>query len=163
MPGLKTLLLTLLITILITFTGGFAVAKSAEATTQRFQWTGKTGYYAQGTFSYDEEQASTTISEQGAGKTTTLNSLIVTFYNPSGEAINTYKNVVNGVAEGNYFEFHFDRVNQKLFGSLDLGGELAGEMYLKGKVARELALIKVEQSGIDSTLDQDTGTFTSNE
>ena len=157
MSGLRNLLITLLITIFITVTGGFMVTKSAEAMTQSFQWTGKTGYSAQGKFSYDEAQVPRTISEQGMRKTKTLKSLMITFYNPSGEPINTYENVVNGMAQGNYFEFHFNPVTQKLFGQIDLGGELAGEMYLKGTVDRELSLIEVEQFGIDRTIDKDAG------
>ncbi|MDJ0686999.1 MAG: hypothetical protein QNJ41_00660 [Xenococcaceae cyanobacterium MO_188.B32] len=43
--------------------------------------------------------------------------------------------------------------------SIDLGGEFAGEMYLKGEVERELSLIGVEQSGIDRTIDKSTGTI----
>ena len=159
MPGLKNLLITLLITISINVLGGFMLTQSAEAMTQSFQWTGKTGYSALGQFSYDEKEVSRTISEQGSGKTNSLKSLIVTFYDPSGEPISTYKNVVNGMAEGNYFEFHFDPVKQKLVGSIDLGGEFAGEMYLKGEVERELSLIGVEQSGIDRTIDKSSGTI----
>ena len=159
MPGLKNLLITLLITISINVLGGFMLTQSAEAMTQSFQWTGKTGYSALGQFSYDEKEVSRTISERGTGKTNSLKSLIVTFYAPSGEPISTYKNVVNGMADGNYFEFHFDPITQKLFGSIDLGGEFAGEMYLKGEVERELSLIGVEQSGIDRTIDKSTGTI----
>ena len=154
MSGLRNLFITLLITLLIIFTSEFMLTKSAEANTQSFQWTGKTGYSAQGKFSYDETKALGTISEQGAGKTDTIESLIVTFYNPSGEPINTYHNVFNGISGGNYFEFHYDLVNQKLLGSLDLGGEFAGEMYLKGTVDGELSLIKVEQPGIDRIIDK---------
>ena len=157
MSGLKNLLITLLITIFITAIGGFMVDKSAEAMTQSFQWNGKTGYSARGKFSYDEAKVAKTIVEQGAGKTNSLKSLIVTFYNPSGEPISTYENVINGIASGNYFEFHFDRVKQKLFGSIDLGGEFAGEMYLKGEVDRQLSLIEVDSSSIDRTVDKDFG------
>ena len=157
MSGLRNLFITLLITLLIIFTGGFMFTQSAEARTQSFQWTGKRGYSAQGKFSYDETKALESISEQGAGKTDTVESLVVTFYNPSGEPINTYHNVFNGISGGNYFEFHFDLVNQKLLGSIDLGGEFAGEIYLKGTVDEELSLIKVEQPGIDRIIDKDIG------
>ena len=157
MSGLKNLLITLLITIFITAISGFMVDRPAEAMTQSFQWTGKAGYSARGRFSYDETEVFTTISEQGAGKTNILKSLIVTFYNPSGEPISTYENVVNGIASGNYFEFHFNPITQKLFGSIDLGGEFAGEMYLKGEVDRQLSSIEVDSSGIDRTVDKNLG------
>ena len=159
MLSLKNILIALSITIFITVTNSLILVTSAEAMTQSFQWTGTTGYSAQGKFSYDEGQVSTTISEQRAGKTHTLQSLSVTFYSPSGETISTYENVVNGVARGNYFEFHFDPVKQKLLGSIDLGGEFVNEMYLKGQVDRELSLIEVEQSGLDRTLDKDSGSI----
>ena len=157
MLNLKNLWLTLSITILIVIASGFILVPSAEAITQSFQWTGKIGYSARVRFSYDEEKVAKTISEQGAGKTNTLKSLIVTFYNSSGQPIGTYENVVNGMAGGNYFEFHFDPITQKLFGSIDLGGEFANEMYLKGTIERELSLLEVEQSGIDRTVDKDKG------
>lgn len=157
MSGLRKLLITLLISIFITIMGvGFGV-KPARAITQSFQWTGKKGYFAQGKFSYDETKVSTTIAEHGVGKTDTLQSLTVTFYNPSGESISNYENVVDSMAGGNYFEFHFDPVTQKLFGLIDVGGGLAGEMYLKGEVDRELSLVKVERAGIDRTMDKDSG------
>ena len=156
MLSLKNILITLFLTIAIAVASNSIIITSAEAMTQSFQWTGTTGYSASGKFSYDEGQVSRTISEQGAGKTHTLKSLSVTFYAPSGKPITTYENVINGIAEGNYFEFHFDPVKQKLFGSIDLGGEFAGEMYLKGEVERELSLIEVDKSGIERTLDKDS-------
>ena len=160
MLSLKNILINLSITVFIIVTSNVMLVTSAEAMTQSFQWTGTTGYSAQGKFSYDEEQVSKTIAEQGSGKTNTLKSLSVTFYAPSGETISTYENVVNGMARGNYFEFHFDPVQQKLMGSIDLGGEFVNEMYLKGAIDRELSLIEVEQSGIERTLDRDSGFIT---
>lgn len=155
MCGLRKLFFTLLIYISIAIMGGYLAIKPVMAMTQSFQWAGKTGYSAQGEFSYDETKVSKIIAEHGVGKTHALQSLIITFYNPAGKVVGSYHNVVDGVAGGNYFEFHFDPTTQKLFGSIDVGGNLAGEMYLKGDIEGELALITVEPSGIDRTLDTD--------
>ena len=157
MSVLRKLFFSLLICISIAILGGYLAVKPAIAMTQSFQWAGRAGYSARGEFSYDETKVSSTIAEHGVGKTNILQSLIVTFYNPAGETISSYHNVVDGMAGGNYFEFHFDPATQKLFGSIDIGGALAGEMYLKGEIDRELALIEVEKSGIDRTLDTDNG------
>ena len=153
MCGFTKRFFTLIIFISIAIMGGCLAVKPAMAMTQSFQWTGKTGYSAEGKFSYDENKVSRIIAEQGVGKTHDLQSLMVTFYNPEGKVIDSYQNVVSGVAEGNYFEFHFNPATQKLFGSIDVGGSLAGEMYLKGDIEGELALITIEPSGVDRTLD----------
>jgi len=142
----------------------------AEAVTQNFQWTGSTGYSVRGTFSYDETTATKIISEKGAGQTNNLKSLTVTFYTPSGEPIHgaykprpsragtapyQYENVVDGKSQGNYFEFNFAPTTKQLFGSIDLGGEQSGELFLKGTVERELSLIEIEPSGDEHLLDSD--------
>ncbi|GAB4234300.1 MAG: hypothetical protein Kow0049_18170 [Stanieria sp.] len=53
----------------------------------------------------------------------------------------------------NYFEFHFDTATQKLFGNIDLGGELSGELFLKGTVNQKLSLIEIEPSGKEHLID----------
>jgi hypothetical protein len=127
----------------------------AQAVTYDFQWTGSTGYLVKGSFSFDETKAENTISERGSGKTDCLQSLIVSFYKPTGESIGTYENVVDGVAKGNYFEFNFDPVAEQFVGQIDLGGELLGETYLKGKMDRELpAIVVEEQLGKERIIDR---------
>jgi hypothetical protein len=119
----------------------------ATAITQELQLYSTTGHIIKTTFSYDKIPDVIPIREQGTGKTQTLNTLTISFYQPSGELIATYDNIVNGVVTGNYLEFNFDPATKKLLGNLDLGGELAGEMYLKGNVETELSLIEVTVSG----------------
>jgi hypothetical protein len=159
MLSLKNLLLTLSVAISIFLVSGLAIFDSAEAVTISFQWTGKTGYSAKGSFSYDEKMDSKTISEKGAGKTNSLQSLEVIFYAPSGEPMSTYEDVVNGVAKGQYFEFNFDTVTQQVFGRIDIGGELFGETYLKGTINSELSLFNVGESNFDRIIDSDSGFF----
>jgi hypothetical protein len=153
----KNLLLILLIAFSILFASGLAIANSAEAVTINFQWTGRTGYSAKGAFSYDEKIAPKIILEKGSGKTNSLQSLEITFYTPSGEPMSVYKDVVNGIAKGKYFEFNFDTVTQQVFGQIDLGGELLGETYLKGTINNELSLFKVGESDFDRMIDSDSG------
>ena len=130
----------------------FWIQPAAYATTQQIQLNGANGYTVQTTFSYKSSNLET-IAEGGKGKTKVIDSLTVNFYNPSGEAIASYNNIVDGVARGNYFQFNFDPATQKLWGEIDLGGELAGEMYLKGEVEGELSLIEVEASGKERIID----------
>ncbi|AFZ36981.1 hypothetical protein Sta7437_3480 [Stanieria cyanosphaera PCC 7437] len=155
MLKLKNLLINLLIVILIVLVSDLTFITQAKAVTQNFQWTGSTGYCAKATFTYDETTATKIISEQGAGRTNQLKSLIVTFYTPAGETIHQYENVVNGETRGNYFEFNFDTATQKLFGNIDLGGELSGELFLKGTVNQQLSLIEIEPSGEEHLIDTD--------
>ena len=129
----------------------------ATAVTQTLQLKGATGYLVKAQFSYNETQVSETIAEHGLGKTQVLDSLQVSFYAPSGEIIETYENIVDGVATGTYFEFNFDPVTQQILGNIDLGGESAGEMYLKGNIDRGISLIEVEASGEEKVIDQMIG------
>ncbi|GAB4525970.1 MAG: hypothetical protein Tsb0014_05800 [Pleurocapsa sp.] len=126
----------------------------AAAITQKYQWTGTKGYSVTAIFSYDETKVSEIISEQGNGKTDQLQSLTVTFYNPDGERIREYQNVIDGVAQGNYFQFNFDPKTQQVLNDIDLGGEVAGDIYLKGKSNDSLSLVTVEPSGKEKIIDR---------
>jgi hypothetical protein len=126
----------------------------ATAITQKLQLYSTTGHIIKTTFSYDQTPDLTPIREQGAGKTQTLEALTISFYQPSGELIATYNNIVNGVVTDNYLEFNFDPATKKLLDNLDLGGELAGEMYLKGNVEEGLSLIEVTASGEEKVIAQ---------
>jgi hypothetical protein len=147
----------LLIAIFLVLASGFIFIPDAEAVTVEFQWHGTTGYFAKGSFSYDEKTTPQIISEKGSGKTKDLNSLVVSFYDPSGKPIAKYENATAGIAKGNYFEFNFDTVTQQLIGQIDLGGEFSGETYLKGTVDKNLSLFTVEKSGSERILDEDFG------
>ncbi|MGV2829768.1 hypothetical protein [Myxosarcina sp. GI1(2024)] len=141
--------------IAIAFINIFLFIAPVAAATQTFQWQGAKGYVVRGTFEYDENGQPQPIAEEGAGQTERLQSLTVSFYDPTNKLIDTYKNVNDGLAKGNYFEFHFDPTTQQLMGNIDLGGEFAGETYLKGTVGKELSLIEVEPSGAERILDRD--------
>jgi hypothetical protein len=130
------------------------IISPATAITQKYQWTGTKGYSATAIFSYDETKVSNIISEQGNGKTKRLQSLTVTFYNPQGKIMHEYQNVIDGIAQGNYFQFNFDPENQQIIDNIDLGGEVAGEIYLKGKIGDSLSLIEVKPSGVEKIVDR---------
>jgi len=150
----KSFFVALFIAICLVVASGLILIPFAKAVTVDFQWTGETGYSAKGSFSYDEKTAPAIIAEKSSGQTKNLNSLVITFYNPSGKLIHTYENAIDGMAKGDYFEFNFDTVTQQLVGQLDLGGELSGETYLKGRVDETLSLITVEKSGFERVLDR---------
>ncbi|MEM8723195.1 MAG: hypothetical protein AAGE84_28580 [Cyanobacteria bacterium P01_G01_bin.39] len=124
-----------------------------EAMTQQLKMKGDRGYQVEAVFSYDQASA-TEITVQGRGTTDTVDSLKVSFYDPSGSVIASYDNIVDSIAYGNYFEFHYDPLLHKILGEVDLGGESAGEMYLKGNVADKLSLIVVDPSGKEKVVDQ---------
>ena len=126
---------------------------TAIATTQDIQINSKAGYTIQARFSYDDTKNIGVIRESGRGKTKAIDSLVVSFYDPAGETIASYNNVAHGVATGDYFEFNFDPTTQQLLGEIDLGGESAGQMYLKGEVDRELSLIEIDASGEEKAID----------
>jgi len=119
----------------------------AYGITQELQINSDNGYRVKTIFSYDETNSSSAIAEQGRGTTKAVDYLKVSFYDPSGSMVASYDNIVNGIAQGTYFNFHYDLIRQKLIGEIDLGGESAGEIYLKGNIDQELSLIKVEYSG----------------
>ena len=140
---------------LLVMIASYSLMSPANAITQSIKLTSVHGYTVETTFSYDNiNQVSTMIKEEGFGKTHVLDSMKVSFYEPSGELISSYENIVDGIAQGKYFEFNFDPVNQKLLGNIDLGGEIAGEMYLKGEAKQKLSLVKVEAIGVEKVIDQ---------
>ena len=127
--------------------------KTAIAITQDLQLNSTEGYAVEARFSYDDTHNTGIIREQGKGETQAIDSLVVNFYNPAGEIIASYNNIVDGVVTGDYFEFNFDPATRQMLGEIDLGGESAGEMYLKGEVDRELSLIEIDASGKERAID----------
>ena len=124
----------------------------ANAVTQNLQFNSPKGYRIETSFSYDAANADM-FAEHGRGKAKVLDSLKVSFYDPAGQAIASYDNIVDGTVRGDYFEFNYDPVTQQLKGELDLGGESAGEMYLKGEANGNLSLIWIEESGEERIID----------
>lgn len=147
-------LFTKLTMMLIILIFSLSAISPALALTQELQFNTAAGYIVKTTFSYNEAQKAEIISEHGQGKTAFIDSMKVSFYQPSGELIANYDNIVDGIVKGTYFEFNFNPATQQLSGSLDIGGESAGEIYLRGKANQELSLIEVTQSGKEKVLDQ---------
>ena len=130
----------------------FALVLPASAVERNFELNSDRGYRLESNFSYNLAKDKT-IAERGKGKTKAIDTLQVRFYNPDGEMIASYDNVVDGIARGEYFEFNYDPNTQQLIGNLDLGGESAGEIYLKGGIEEGLTLIEVEPTGEEVTID----------
>ena len=130
-----------------------SLVPAANAITQELQLESQKGYVVKTSFSYDS-QTSETIAEHGAGKTKVVDSLRISFYEPTGKAIASYDNIVDGTVRGDYFEFNYDPATEQLRGAIDLGGESAGEMYLKGKADGELSLIRIDESGQEEAIDR---------
>ncbi|MEH1937673.1 MAG: PEP-CTERM sorting domain-containing protein [Nostoc sp.] len=112
-------------------TSSIASTNLAQAADLTFNWKGDAGYSAFGSFSYDETTTPGIISESGAGATKALQSLSVSFFNPSQELIGTNNEVVNGVSSNQYFNFNFDTTTGNLFGAFDVGtGSGIGDVFL---------------------------------
>jgi hypothetical protein len=123
------------------------------AVTIDFQWSGKGGYTAKGSFSYDETKAPAIFSEKGSGKMQVLENFQVSFYDSDGQKIARYNNVREGFSQTNYFQFNFNTKTGEVFGEIDLGGEATGETYLKGLVNDNLSLFRVNSR--DVVMDED--------
>jgi hypothetical protein len=135
---------------------------SAQAVDFKFNWLGNAGYSAVGSFSYDEATAPTIISESGSGATNFLQSLNVSFLDPSKNLLGTYNTVAGGVSESQFFAFNFDTSTQKLSGPFDVAGGtgVIGEYFFQGTVGDSLFLRQdVNQQGTSITLDQNSGSI----
>ena len=128
---------------------------SVEAVTRGFRWNGLNGYSVTGTYTYDDTIDGRMIREKGKGKTNRLQSLKVSFYNSSGKLLYDREDIIDGESLGKYFEFNLDTATQQLFGSIDVGGENYGELFLKGRIDDGLSLIKIDSSGKEYLLDSD--------
>ncbi len=134
----------------------------AQAIEFKFSWQGDAGYSALGTFNYDETTAPLIISESGAGPTDYLQSLSVSFFDPSNILLGTYNTVTNGVSNSPFFTFNFDASNQTLFGDFDIagGGVFIGEYFLQGTIGSSLEF-RQDINGLQSRLvDTNSGDIT---
>ena len=120
------------------------MATSAQAITFNFEWLGDAGFSASGSFSFDETTAPATFSELRSGPTNVLDSLTVSFFDPSNSLLATFDNVVDGVSSYVFLGFNFDTTTQELFGLFDVGQDTgAGDFFLIGPVGGALTLIDV--------------------
>ena len=119
-----------------------AIPQQAQAISFNFNWQGNGGYSAKGMFSYDETTAPTIISESGAGPTNNLQSLMVSFFDPANNPLQSFNTVTNGVSESPFFSFNFDTSTQTLFGGFDVGGGtgVIGEQFFNGTIGGLLQL-----------------------
>ncbi len=139
------------------------MAQQAQAIAFNFNWQGDSGYSATGMFSYDETTAPTIISESGPGPTNYLQSLMVSFFDPGGNPLQSFNTVANGVSESRFFQFNFDTSTQTLFGAFDVGGGtgVIGEQFLQGTIGDGLRLVQdVDQISQSIELDRNSGEIT---
>jgi hypothetical protein len=108
-----------------------ACSHQAQAADFTFNWKGDAGYSVSGSFRYDQTTTPGIISETGAGFTKALESLSVSFFNPSQELIASGNEVVNGISSNQFFFFNFDPVTGNLFGAFDVGtGTGIGDVFI---------------------------------
>ncbi|MEH1840378.1 MAG: PEP-CTERM sorting domain-containing protein [Nostoc sp.] len=139
-----------------------AANNSAQAIELNFNWLGDAGYSATGSFSYDETTAPTIISESGSGATNFLQSLNVSFLDPSKNLLGTYNTVAGGVSQSDFFNFNFDTSTQTLFGPFNVAGGtgVVGEYFFQGTVGDSLFLRQdIDQQSAFRTLDQNSGSI----
>ncbi|MBN3874623.1 PEP-CTERM sorting domain-containing protein [Nostoc sp. JL33] len=109
----------------------------AHAAEFKFNWKGDTGYLAQGSFNYDTTTAPSIISEAGLGATKNLQSLSISFFDPSSTLINSFTPVFSGVSNYSFLRFNFDSTKEQIFGSFDVGKDnnLLGDTWLNNNLA----------------------------
>ncbi|MBN3880701.1 MULTISPECIES: PEP-CTERM sorting domain-containing protein [unclassified Nostoc] len=109
----------------------------AHAAEFKFNWTGDTGYLAQGSFNYDTTTAPSVISETGLGATKNLQSLSISFFDPLSNLINSFTPVLSGISNYGFLRFNFDNTTEQIFGPFDVGkdDELPGDTWLNNNLA----------------------------
>ncbi|MEH2417000.1 PEP-CTERM sorting domain-containing protein [Nostoc sp.] len=109
----------------------------AHAAEFKFNWKGDTGYLAQGSFNYDTTTAPSIISEAGLGATNNLQSLSISFFDPSSTLINSFTPVFSGVSNYSFLRFNFDSTKEQIFGPFDVGKDnnLLGDTWLNNNLA----------------------------
>ena len=139
-----------------------AANNPAQAIELNFNWLGDAGYSATGSFSYHETTAPTIISEAGGGATNFLQSLNVSFLDPSKNVLGTYNTVSGGVSQSEFFGFNFNTSTQTLFGPFNVAGGTGriGEYFFQGTVGDSLFLRQdVDQQTTSIILDQNSGSI----
>ncbi|MBW4612305.1 MAG: hypothetical protein KME21_03325 [Desmonostoc vinosum HA7617-LM4] len=126
-----------------------AEALPVYAVTLNFDWTGKAGYSAQGFFTYDETLGDAIIDESK------LQSLTVSFFDPSKKLLNSLTSVNNGSIVYNFLDFNYNTNTKALFGYFDVGQDngQSTDYYLFGNIGNKLRL----RNPIAGTIDQNDG------
>ena len=117
----------------------------ALAATENFELKSNGGYRLEADFTYQEPW----------DEAKKIDSLKTRFYNPDGEAIASYDNIVNGEVRGDYFQFDYDLDTHQPIGEIDLGGESAGDIYLKGSRKAGFSWLKIMPTGEEITVDSE--------
>lgn len=162
MKNIFTKIVVIAATSAATVTLASGVNNPAQAVDFNFNWQGNAGYSAIGSFSYDETTAPIIIFESGAGPTNFLQSLNVSFFDPSNNILGTYNTVSAGVSQSNFFTFNFDTSTQSLFGPFNIGGGtgVIGEYFFSGTVGDSLRLrMDVDQIGTSILIDENSGSI----
>lgn len=123
----------------------------AQAIEFKLNWEGNAGYSALGSFSYNEDTAPASFSEEGLGETNVLESLSISFFNPSNELIGDFMPVIDGVSVYQFLSFGFDTVNHEIL-ALD-GFDAGKDQPVPNKVVGDtfLSNIFLDGSIIDPT------------
>jgi hypothetical protein len=151
MPILHKLKTLFVVVIAIAVLMGVIGVNPVQAATFDFHWKGNAGYSAQGSFSYDETQNTSTVTEQN------LDFLEISFFDPNHNLLKSYINIENGNDKGinPYLDFNFNPKTQALSSVFDVGeGNFTGEnnFYLKGVVNSNLELRNLDTNVLDSDL-----------
>jgi hypothetical protein len=132
---------------------GLSFAQPALATTLTFQWTGQQGYRLEGSLHYPDDLAAGPITEQGQGPTQAIDQLAVAIYDPQGQLLDQYPNIVAGQSQNPYLQLTVNCQVARLQGEVDLGGAQPQEWFLTGKLGQTLRLIKIEPNGQEILVD----------
>ncbi|AIE75100.1 hypothetical protein D082_25710 [Synechocystis sp. PCC 6714] len=155
-PLFKTFLVLIITLISIIALDGKAIAGEMVV-----QWQGNTGYQVQAKATYPDnlhEEPGTMVEVMGRQKAKNLSKLEVTVSDAQGKILAAYNNInQDNQGENNFLQFHFDLVNQRLKGWLDIGGVGPSDYFLKGQPGASLALFRLDEYGNESKLDHNSG------
>lgn len=129
------------------------VALAAET---QWQWQGAQGYQVQAHLTYPVSTGMVAI--EGKGKPQNLQALTVQVYDPNGEKLAVYENVIAGQpGQDDFLQLHFDVAQQQLRGWLDVGGAVRGDYFLKGQAGLSLDLFYLDAQGKETKVDHNDG------
>lgn len=138
--------------------GIFFFPATAMATETRLQWQGDQGYQVQARLTYPDTLTEGMAAIEGRGKPQNLDALTVEIYNPNGQKLAVYNNLIAGQSgQDDFLQLHFDVAQQQLQGWLDIGGVKPGEYFLKGQPGISLDLFYLDVQGKETKVAHNDG------
>ena len=136
----------------------FLLPPAALATETQLHWQGDQGYQVRANLIYPDTFTTGIAAIEGVGKPQQLDALTVRVYDPHGQELAVYENVVAGQSgQDDFLQLHFDVGHQQLRGWLDIGGAVQEDYFLKGQPGVGLDLFYLDAQGKETKVDHNDG------